>query len=112
MGEGKGEEAKKGEKKGMEWTKKRKSASTQNADTRSMLQRETHNAQSHTLLEKTLPSQDSRHTAAHYDVDMYVLKSGSLAETPKSTKKTHAFGQDITKPTIKTCSRALRRQHV
>jgi len=68
---GKGGEGKKGEKMAMEWCKKRKSASTQNADTRSMLQRETHNAQSRTHLGKTLPSQDSRHTAAHYDVDIY-----------------------------------------
>ena len=94
-----------------------------------MLQRETHNAQSHKFLGKTLPSQDSRHTAAHYDVDMYdaqvrlisrdaevykkdariwarhyqvkiqdmqphattstcmILKSGSLAETPRSANK-------------------------
>ena len=36
-----------------------------------MLQHETHNAQSRTHLGKTLPSQDSRHTEAHYDVDTY-----------------------------------------
>jgi len=36
-----------------------------------MLQREAHNAQPRTHLGKTLSSQDSRHAAAHYDVDMY-----------------------------------------
>ena len=67
---GKGGEGKKGENMRMEWRKK-KSASTQNTDTRSILQCETHNAQSRTHLGRTLPSKDSRHAAARYDVDMY-----------------------------------------
>jgi len=45
-----------------------------------------------------------------------MLKSGSLAETPKSKKKTHAFGQDITTHLGKTLprSRSLqkRRTHL
>jgi len=51
--------------------KNRKSASSQNAETRKMLPREAHDAQPRTHLGKTLPSQDSRHAAAHYNVNMY-----------------------------------------
>jgi len=71
---------------GMEWRKKRKSVSTQNADTRSMLQCETHNAQPRTHLGKTLPSQDSRHTE-HYDIDTYDVQVCLISRDTEVYKK-------------------------